>query len=81
MNLLYWRILFILCIEMSSYVVYKGRVPRVYANWEDCWIQVHHFSSCIYKRDKTSVEAKTRYATFVLMLLIMTAFLICMILV
>jgi hypothetical protein len=48
-NFLYWRILFILCIEMSSYAMYKGRIPWVYDNWENCWIHVHHFSGCIYK--------------------------------
>ena len=83
---------------MPSYAVYKGRVPGVYANWEDCWIQVHHFSSCIYKRYNTLAEAEARYShflagerremrrnqmktTFILMLLIMIAFLIYVILV
>jgi hypothetical protein len=61
MNLLYWCILFILCIEMSSYVVYKGRVPGVYANWENCWRHVHHFRTCIYTWYNTMEEAEVRY--------------------
>ena len=83
---------------MPSYVVYKGRVPGVYANWEDCWIQVHHFRSYIYTRYNTIEEVEARYAhylaeemramrrnrmknAFVLILLIVTAFLIYVILV
>nr|XP_040244103.1 uncharacterized protein LOC109755902 [Aegilops tauschii subsp. strangulata] len=37
------------CIEMPSYVVYKGRVPGVYDDWEECQRQVHRFNGNSYK--------------------------------
>jgi viroplasmin and RNaseH domain-containing protein len=32
------------------YVVYSGRVPGVYEEWEDCQAQVTNFSGNCYKR-------------------------------
>ena len=49
---------------MSSYAVYKGKVPGVYDNWEECWRQVHHFSGNSYKGYTTRVEAEARYARY-----------------
>lgn len=49
---------------MTWYVVYKGRVPEVYDEWEDCWRQVHDFSGNSYKGYNTMVEAEARYATY-----------------
>jgi viroplasmin and RNaseH domain-containing protein len=49
---------------MTWYVVYKGKVPRVYDDWEDCRRQVHYFSNNNYKGYNTSVEAETRYANY-----------------
>ena len=51
-------------IEMSSYVVYKGKVPGVYDDWEECQRQVHHFSGNNYKGYITRAEAKARYASY-----------------
>ena len=34
---------------MPSYVVYKGKVPGVYDDWEECWRQVHRYSGNSYK--------------------------------
>ena len=49
---------------MPSYVVYKGEVPEVYDDWEECRRQVHHFSGNSYKGYTTRVEAEARYARY-----------------
>ncbi len=48
----------------TTYVVYKGRVPGVNDDWEDCRRQVHRFSSNTYKGYPTRVEAEGRYARY-----------------
>ena len=62
--LLMYCLLFVLCIEMSSYVVYKGKVPGVYDDWEECRRQVHRFSGNSYKGYTTRVEDESRYARY-----------------
>ena len=49
---------------MSSYVVYVGRVPGVYEDWEECRRQVHRFSGNSYKGYPTRTEAEARYARY-----------------
>ena len=49
---------------MPSYVVYKGRVPGVYDDWEECRRQVHRFSGNSYKWYTTRAEAKSRYVRY-----------------
>ena len=49
---------------MPTYVVYKGRVPGVYDDWEDCWRQVHRFSGNSYKGYHNRAEAEGRYARY-----------------
>ena len=49
---------------MSSYVVYKGKVPEVYDDWEECRRQVHDFSGNSYKGYTTRAEAESRYACY-----------------
>ena len=49
---------------MTWYVVYKGRVPGVYDDWEDCRRQVHHFSGNSYKGYNTMAEAEARYTRY-----------------
>ena len=49
---------------MPSYVVYKGKVPGVYDDWEECRKQVHHFRGNSYKGYPTRVEAEARYARY-----------------
>ena len=49
---------------MPSYVVYKGKVPGVYDDWEDYRRQVHHFSGNSYKGYITRAEAESRYARY-----------------
>ena len=49
---------------MTWYVVYKGRVPGVYDDWEDCRIQVHRFSGNSYKGYNTMAEAEARYTRY-----------------
>ncbi|KAK1652481.1 hypothetical protein QYE76_070286 [Lolium multiflorum] len=48
----------------TTYVVYKGRIPGVYDDWEDCRRQVHRFSGNNYKGYPTRVEAEGRYARY-----------------
>ena len=77
---------------MPTYVMYKGRVPGVYDDWEDCRRPVHHFSGNNYKGYNTMAEVEARNAhylagersemrrnrmktTFIVMMLIVTAFL------
>ena len=60
--LLMYCLLFGLCIEMTLYVMYKGKVPGVYGDWEECRRQVHHFSGNSYKGYTTRAEA--RYARY-----------------
>ncbi|KAK1651183.1 hypothetical protein QYE76_068988 [Lolium multiflorum] len=40
--------------DMTWYVVYKGKVPGVYNDWEECRRQVHRFSGNSYKGDEAS---------------------------
>jgi len=53
------------CIQqMTSYVVYVGRVPGVYEDLEECRTQVHRFSGNSYKGYPTRAEAEARYARY-----------------
>ena len=71
---------------MPSYVVYKGKVPGVYDDWEECRRQVHRFSGNSYKGYTTRAEVESRYTRYLagernrmktsfiaMMLLVMTA--------
>ena len=49
---------------MPSYVMYKGKVPGVYDDWEECRRQVHRFSGNSYKGYTTRAEAEVRYARY-----------------
>ena len=49
---------------MPSYVVYKGRVPGIYDDWEECWRQVHHFSGNSYKGYNTRADTEGRYVRY-----------------
>jgi ribonuclease HI len=49
---------------MTWYVMYKGKVPGVYDDWEECRRQVHRFSGNNYKGYNTLAEAETRYANY-----------------
>ena len=49
---------------MPSYVVYKGDVPGVYDDWEECRRQVHRFSGNSYKGYTTREEAEARYGRY-----------------
>ena len=49
---------------MSSYVVYIGKVPGVYDDWEECRRQVNRFSGNSYKGYPTWAEAEARYARY-----------------
>ena len=48
----------------AAYVVYKGKVPGVYDNWEECRRQVHRFSGNSYKGYTTRAEAECRYVRY-----------------
>ena len=45
----------------KCYVVYKGRVPGVYDEWEDYHKQVNKFSGNNYKGYATREEAVTKW--------------------
>ena len=49
---------------MPSYVVYKGKVPGVYDDCEECWRQVHRFSGNSYKGYTTRAEAEAIYTRY-----------------
>ena len=49
---------------MPSYVMYKGKVPGVYDNWEECRRQVHRFRGNSYKGYTTRAEAEVRYVRY-----------------
>jgi viroplasmin and RNaseH domain-containing protein len=49
---------------MSSYVVYKGTVPGVYDNYEDCRREVHCFSGNSYKGYNTRTDTEGRYTRY-----------------
>ena len=55
-------------IEMKKkwYVVYEGRVPGVYDQWEDCLKQVNKFKGNSYKGYKSKEEAEARYMNHLL---------------
>jgi ribonuclease HI len=48
------------------HVVYKGRVPGVYDEWEDCLNQVNKFGGNSYKAYKSKEEAEARYMNHLL---------------
>jgi len=48
------------------YVVYKGKVPGVYEEWEDCLEQVNKFKGNSHKGYKSKEEAETRYKIYLL---------------
>ncbi|KAK1680768.1 hypothetical protein QYE76_041616 [Lolium multiflorum] len=50
---------------MPTYVVYKGRVPGVYEEWQDCLEQVHKFSGNSYKGYATREEAVAQWRAHV----------------
>ena len=49
---------------MPSYVMYKGKVPGFYEDWEECQRQVHRFSGNSYKGYTTRAEAECRHARY-----------------
>ena len=49
---------------MTWYVLYVGRVPGVYDDWEECRRQVHSFSGNSYKGYTTRAEAEARYTMY-----------------
>ena len=48
------------------YVVYGGRVPGVYDEWDDCLKQVNKFKGNNYKSYKSKAEAEARYLNHLL---------------
>ncbi|KAK1616953.1 hypothetical protein QYE76_022470 [Lolium multiflorum] len=52
------------CLQMTYYVVFEGRVPGVYEEWEDCKKQVHKFSGNCYKGYPTRHEAVAKWRNY-----------------
>ncbi|KAK1632005.1 hypothetical protein QYE76_006320 [Lolium multiflorum] len=69
-------------LQMMYYVVFEGRVPGVYEEWEECKKQVHKFSGNCYKGYPTRHEAvakwrahqakKSKMKTFLVLSLLLT---------
>ena len=55
---------YVLCIEITWYVVYKGKVPGVYDEREDCRRQVHGFSGNNYKGYNSREVVEARYMKY-----------------
>ncbi|KAK1662833.1 hypothetical protein QYE76_050992 [Lolium multiflorum] len=51
-------------LQMTYYVVFEGRVPGVYEEWEDCKKQVHKFSGNCYKGYPTRHEAVAKWRNY-----------------
>lgn len=51
---------------MPCYVVFRGRVPGVYDEWEDCHKQVNKFSGNRYKGYPTREQAEARWRNHLL---------------
>lgn len=49
---------------MTYYVVFEGRVPGIYEEWEDCKYQVHKFSGNCYKGYATRQEADAKWRNY-----------------
>ena len=46
---------------MAWYVVYVGRMPRIYLTWEDCYAQVNRYPGNWYKKYNIEAEALRAY--------------------
>ena len=53
-------------MKKKWYVVYKGKVPGVYDEWDDCLEQVNKFPGNSHKSYKTKAEAEARYKNHLL---------------
>ena len=79
---MHYILICLVSIEMTYYVVFEGRVPGVYEEWEECKKQVHKFSGNCYKGYPTRHEAvakwrkhqsnKSKMKTFVVLPLLLT---------
>lgn len=47
--------------KKKYYVVWQGRQPGIYENWEDCLAQVHKASGARYKAFESKAEAQAAY--------------------
>jgi hypothetical protein len=46
------------------YVVFEGRSPGIYANWELCRAQVHKYPDAVYRKFASSPEAEKAYLNY-----------------
>ena len=51
-------------MSINLILVYNGKVPGVYNDWEECRRQVPRFSDNSYKGYTTRAEAESRYARY-----------------
>lgn len=49
--------------KQKYYVVWEGRKPGIYDNWDDCKAQVQGFADAKYKSFESREEAKTAFAS------------------
>ena len=46
------------------YVIFEGRNPRIYYNWEACCAQVHKYSAPVFKKFASLAEAENAYLNY-----------------
>ena len=50
-------------VKPKYYVVWKGKEPGIYTNWNDCKQQVEGFTGAAYKSFPTMMEAELAVPT------------------
>ena len=55
------KLLLLFLLQMTWYVVFKGRVPGVYEHWEDALSQVNGFKGNSYKGYATRIIAEAHW--------------------
>jgi hypothetical protein len=46
------------------YVVFEGRTPGIYSNWESCRAQVHTYSEPVFRKFASLPEAEEAYINY-----------------
>ncbi|KAJ1426519.1 Ribosomal protein L9/RNase H1, N-terminal [Sesbania bispinosa] len=45
----------------KTYVVFRGRQPRIYSSWVECHKQVNGFTGCLFRSYSSLEEAETEW--------------------
>lgn len=60
-NFVFAKLVPIMAKEQKYYVVWKGKQPGIYDNWDDCKKQIHGFTGALYRSFKTKDAATTAF--------------------